>query len=108
MVALFNAIAEAKRNEAEQLAASEEAKKDFQPGEVIESSSSKKSKKKQNSKFLNDDDSFSGVTGSKKVSSADGETKDGKASTKPNWKALKDDYMMNSSLKMKVCVCASI
>lgn len=96
VVALFNAIAEAKRNEAEQQAAKEDAKKDFQAGEVIESSNKKT--KKKNSKFLNDDDSFSGVTGDKKTN--EGFDKDGKS--KPNWKALKDDYMMNSSLKMKV------
>lgn len=99
VVALFNAIAEAKRNEAEQQAAKEDAKKDFQAGEIIESSSSKKTKKK-NSKFLNDDDSFSGVTGDKKTK--EGDSKDAKS--KPNWKALKDDYMMNSSLKMKVSI----
>ena len=98
VVALFNAIAEAKRNEAEQISAKEESKKEFQPGEVIESSSSKKAKKSKNTKFLNDDDSFTGAAESNNSKSESGKT----SSTKPNWKALKDDYMMNSSLKMKV------
>jgi hypothetical protein len=123
VVALFNAIASAKKEAADEVSAKEALKKDNKAGmsDTNNKTNSKLSKQQQlksnsidsftnkNNKFLNDDGFYDDKKGNKKDNSNKNTTdisnndNNKENSVKTNWKALQDDYLIDNSKSIKVC-----